>query len=158
MARWRCILLFVTMVLPSCGSSQTAPSPTQASIVAALSPNPLVSIACAPSPCQASDGRLFRWQIQGTLLIEETAGVGGTVSSITVTAFNPQIVYTADYIVRNAGTNRVAARGMLLIPITGLYGLVDNASASKSVLLPFVVAFTDDRGNALTALTTWTVN
>jgi hypothetical protein len=149
--------LLVALVVAGCGSG-TAPSPTQASISVSLSPNPVTATDCSPSPCQASDGRLFRWQVGGTLTVQETAGIGGTITAITLTAFNPQFVYTADYIVRVAGTNRLAGHGRLAIPITGDYGLVDNQNASRSVLLPYVVAFTDDHGNQLTAVATWTVN
>jgi len=92
------------------------------------------------------------------LTIQETAGIGGTVTSITLAAFNPQFVYTADYIIRLVGTTRIAAHGALTIPLILSYGLVENPSASRSVSLPYVVAFTDDRGNQFTAIATWTVN
>jgi hypothetical protein len=129
--------------------------PTQASITVALSPNPVISTDCAPAPCQAADGRLFRWRLQGTLTIQETAGIGGLVDSITVTAFNPQFVYTSADIVQRSGTNRVAAHGVLVFPLTSVYGLVDNPNAARQVVLPFVVRFIDDRGNTVTGIAQW---
>ena len=157
MAKWVRIVVAM-LICPSCGGSGTATSPTQASIVATLSPNPVTSTFCSPSLCQAADGRFFRWRAEGTLTVQETAGIAGSVTSITVTAFNPQFVYTSDFIVRASGTNRVAAHGTLAIPLSYLYGLVDNPLASRSVMLPYVVAFSDDRGNQLMAVATWTVN
>src|SRR5580700_10269549 len=104
-----CVSLFLLAAV-ACGGSDgsTAPTPTQANISVTLSPNPVTATDCSPT-CQAADGRLFRWSAQGTLTIRETAGIGGNVNSITVTAFNPEAVYTSDVIVRMAGTNRVAA-------------------------------------------------
>jgi hypothetical protein len=153
-----CVSLFLLAAV-ACGGSDgsTAPTPTQANISVTLSPNPVTATDCSPT-CQGADGRLFRWSAQGSLTIRETAGIGGNVNSITVTAFNPEAVYTSDVIVRMAGTNRVAAHGMLVVPISFGYGLVDNANASRQVVLPYVVQLTDDRGNQVTGIAQWNVN
>lgn len=159
-ASWlRTVLVVATVasLAASCGGSSTAPAPTQANITVTLSPSPVTSTDCSPT-CQGSDGRLFRWRLQGTLTIQETAGIAGNVDSITVTAFNPQVVYTSADIVQRSGTNRVAAYGNLVFPLNSFYGLVDNPNASRQVVLPYVVQFIDDRGNHLTAVAQWTVN
>ena len=67
------------------------------------------------------------------MTIQETAGLGGNINSITVTNFNPPIVYTSDVIAQRSGTNRVAAKGSLLVPVTVIYGLVDNPAASRAI-------------------------
>src|SRR5215831_18642938 len=94
----------------ACGggnSTPTTPTPMQANITVSASPNPAVSTVCSPA-CQGSDGRIFQWGVQGTLTIQETAGLGGSITSITDTSFNPQIAFTAADVVRMSGTNRVA--------------------------------------------------
>jgi hypothetical protein len=157
----RVSVIVVVVIALACGGSSnstpTTPTPTQANITVTLSPTPATSTDCSPT-CQGLDGRVFRWRVQGTLTIQETAGIGGSVNSITVTAFNPQIVYTSDTIIQRSGTNRVAARGMLIFPVNIIYGLVDNPSASRQLVMPFVVDFADDRGNHLTGIAQWSVN
>jgi hypothetical protein len=138
--------------------SRRASAPRGAAITVTLSPNPVTLTVCSPNPCQLPNGRLFRWRLQGTLTIQETAGIGGTVDSITVTAFNPQSVVTAANIVQRSGTNHVPALGTLIIPLTFNYGLVDNADARRQIVLPYLVRFTDDRGNHLTGVAQWRAN
>jgi hypothetical protein len=150
------LVIAIAAFLPSCGSS-TAPSPTQASITATLSPNPVMATDCLPT-CQGLDGRSFRWRTQGTLTIQETAGIGGNVDSITVTVVRDTINYGSDVIVQRSGTNHVAARGMLTLPLNIFHGPLDISNATRQVVMPFVVQFTDDRGNKLTSITQWSVN
>jgi hypothetical protein len=129
-----------------------------AAIAVTLSPNPVISTVCSPNPCQTSNGRLFQWRLTGALTIQETAGIGGNVDSVTVTAFTPPTVYSAADIVKRSGTNHVPAYGTLIFPLTLFYGLVDNPNASRQIVLPYVVVFTDDRGNHLTGVGQWTTN
>src|SRR5215471_11192578 len=150
-------LLAVLAFAVACGSSTpTTPTPAQANLSATMTPNPVTATVCSPS-CPATDGsgRLFQWRVQGTLTIQENAGVGGTINSITVTAFNPQIIYTSDVIAQRSGTTRIAAKGALLFPVTIIYGLVDNPAASRSIVMPFLVLFTDDRGNQISSIAQW---
>ena len=150
-------LLFVTVACS--GGTPTTPAPTQASITAAISPNPITATVCSP-PCAAIDGsgRLFQWRVQGNVTIQETAGLGGNINSITVTNFNPPIVYTSDVIAQRSGTNRVAARGSLIVPVTVIYGLVDNPAASRAIVMSFTVSFLDEKGNQESTSTQWTTN
>lgn len=129
----------------------------RAAITVTLSPNPVTSTVCSPNPCQGSRN-LLQWRVTGTLTIQETAGIGGNVDSVTVTAFTPPTVYSAADIVQRSGTNRVPARGTLIIPLTFIYGIVDNPNARRQIVLPYVVVFTDDRGNHLTGVGHWSAN
>jgi hypothetical protein len=92
------------------------------------------------------------------LTIQETAGLGGSITSITDTSFNPQIAFTAADVMRMSGTNRVAARGTLAFPLSIIYGLVNNPAASRQHVFMWVVQFTDDRGNQVTSNAQWTAN
>jgi hypothetical protein len=94
----------------------------------------------------------------GSLTIQETAGIAGNVNSVTVTSFAPQLVLGSDIIVQYSGTDRVAARGMLIFPLNLLDGPVNEPNAARQRVLAFVIRFTDDGGNQLTATAQWTVN
>ena len=156
----RVAILALPLLAVACSSSTpTTPAPNQASITAALSPNPITATVCSPT-CAAIDGsgRLFQWRVQGNVTIQETAGLGGNVASITVTNFNPAIVYTSDVIAQRSGTSHVAAKGSLVVPVTVIYGLVDNPAASRAIVMSFVVLFTDERGNQESTSAQWTTN
>jgi hypothetical protein len=156
----RVAILALLLFAVACSSgTPTTPAPNQASITAALSPNPITATVCSPT-CAAIDGsgRLFQWRVQGNVTIQETAGLGGNVASITVTNFNPPIVYTSDVIAQRSGTSHVAAKGSLVVPVTVIYGLVDNPAASRAIVMSFVVLFTDERGNQESASAQWTTN
>ena len=156
----RVAILALLLFAVACSSgTPTTPAPNQASITAALSPNPITATVCSPA-CAAIDGsgRLFQWRVQGNVTIQETAGLGGNVASITVTNFNPPIVYTSDVIAQRSGTSHVAAKGSLVVPVTVIYGLVDNPAASRAIVMSFVVLFTDERGNQESTSAQWTTN
>ncbi len=157
MAKRVCALV-VLLGAVACGGSNstTAPTPTQANITVTLSPNPVTASDCSPT-CVAPNGNLFRWRVQGTLTIQETAGIGGNVNSITRTNPTPGTVFGADVIVQLSGTNHVAARGMLIFPLNILHGPVIVPNAPRQIVFPFAVDFTDDRGNHLTGVAQWSV-
>ena len=160
MSRWLRASRVVAILAspPSCGGGATTPTPTQATITVTLSPNPVTSTVCAPTPCQGTDGRLFQFRSQGTLMIQEGAGIGGTVDSITVTIVSSTIVYASDVIVQRSGTTLVPARGLLIFPLNIFHVPLDTPNASRQVVMPFVVQMTDDRGNHVTAVAQWRVN
>jgi len=151
------VLLLFSVACSS--SAPTTPTPNQASITAAISPNPITATVCSPS-CAAIDGsgRLFQWRVQGNVTIQETAGLGGNINSITVANFSPPIVYTSDVIAQRSGTNRVSGKGTLIVPVTVIYGLVDNPVANRAIVMSFVVSFTDEKGNQESTSTQWTTN
>jgi|SRR5262245_7382570 len=157
----RATVLSVVLFAVACGNSPTTPTSalTQANITATISPNPVTATDCL-SPCGAIDGsgRLFKWRVQGNVTIQETAGQGGNVNSITVTNFNPPIVYTSDVIAQRSGTSHVGAKGILSVPVTVIYGIVGNVNASRSIVMDFLVSLTDDRGNQVSAATQWMTN
>src|SRR5262249_31903462 len=145
------------LVASGCGGDKATPTmpsvPTQASITVTVSPNPSTASTCSP-PCVASKGSSYQFRVTGTLTIQETAGVSGNVDSIV----SGSLTYTPVDVTQRSGTNHVAARGSLVFPLAFVYGAADNPNASPSTVFPFTVAFTDDRGNHLTAVTQWAAN
>jgi PKD repeat protein len=150
-----CMVLLGAVACGS-GNSSTAPTPTQANITVTISPNPVTATACSPT-CQGANA-LFLFRADGTLTIQETAGIGGTVNSITAIHGTSSIVSSAADIIQRSGTNRVPARGTLIFPLFVFNVLVDFPNSPRQVVVPYVVQFTDDRGNQLTATVQWSLN
>jgi len=132
----------------ACGGGNTAPTPTQANITVTLSPNPVTATACLPNPCQGLNA-LFQFRADGTLTIQETAGIGGIVNSISRTVPPTLVVYSTSDIIRVSGTNRVPAHGTLTLPLMVFTAPV-GTNAPRQFVFTYVVQFTDDRGNQLT--------
>ena len=154
-----CVVLLLISA-SACGgnSTPTAPPPTQANITFTASPNPVTATVCSPACAGSTSGNSYQFQVVGTLTIQETAGIGGNVDSITETNFNPQLVYTSADFLQRSGTSHVAAKGMLIFPVNIVYGLVNNPNASRSMVMPWVAQFTDERGNKLSAAVQWVAN
>jgi hypothetical protein len=93
------------------------------------------------------------------VIVQETAGLSGNVDYVNLTFLRGGFIgntvnYGADYIVRRLGTNHVAARGKLTIPIGYVFQMGDGSS---EILLNVTVHFTDDRGHDLTGSVQWMV-
>ncbi len=159
MARLTVILAATAALLidAACGGSQSTspspPPPRQASVAVTAAPNPAAAVNCSPL-CVSSSGVSYQFRVTGALTIQETAGVAGNVDSIA----SGTLVYTAADVVQRSGTNHVAARGSLTFPLNFVYGSAANANATRAMVFPLVVSFTDDNGNHLTAVTQWTVD
>jgi len=143
---------FVCVVAATgCGGSNstpTAPTPTGASITLTVSPNTATATVC-PLPCGIlgipDDPYSYHVFVTGTLTIQETAGVGGTIDSVNVQPANSfNTIYTS--------VGRIAANGTLQFPLSSAYG-VDSPNGSESILIAVVV--TDDRGNHFSSNTQW---
>jgi hypothetical protein len=155
-----CVLLLL-MSAAACGPAGNAPSsnPTQAAVTVTVSPNPVTATACAPPCLAANTSNLYQFNVAGTLTIQETAGIGGNVDSITTTLCSPSCVLASADIVQRSGTSRLAARGTLAVPLSFVYGLTTTPNPSRSVVIPLTVQVTDDRGNKVTsAVVQWTAN
>jgi len=148
-------MLIVATTIACGGSSAAAPTPppAQASITLTVSPNPATSTVCSPA-CVATNGNAYQFRAAGTLTIQETGGISVNIDSIV----SGSLTYTAADVTQRSGTSRVAAKGSLLFPLAFLYGLDGNPNASRSVVFPIVVSFTDDRGIHGTAAVQWAAN
>jgi len=154
----RTVLAMVTtfLVASGCGGGSNAPTtpsaPKQANITVSASPNPVTASTCSPL-CVATSGNSYQFRVTGTLIILDTAGVGGNVDSIV----SGSVTYTSADVTQRSGTSHVAASG-LVFPLAFVFGAADNANANRSVVFPITVTFTDDLGNHLTAVTQWATN
>ncbi len=145
-----CAVLAISLWLAAC-SSPTSPTPTKANISVSILPSPITAMACGPPLCPVPGEHSASLNIT----IRETAGVGGNVNSITITAMvgnapiGVPISLDPTTITQAAGTNHMSARGSLVVPDT-----------FYTVALPLVVnvsvTFVDDNGHQI--VTTAQVN
>jgi hypothetical protein len=103
-----------------------------------------------------TSGSAFQFRVDGTLTIQETGGVALNIDSIVIS--NGSITFTSADVTQRSGTSRVAAKGSLLFPLSIVYGADGNPNAIRSGVFPFVVSFTDDRGNHGSAAVQWAAN
>ncbi len=83
------VCFLVAAIVAGCGGSSSSPSAptstTAAEVTVSVNPNPITASTCSPSQC--SSGADFYFVV--TLVITETAGVGGNVDFVNVTLRNP---------------------------------------------------------------------
>lgn len=150
-------ILFVTALTAACGgNSGSTGSPTSppVSIVATRAD---VSVTISPNNpvAQPSGSRDLPWQVDWTVVLRESAGLGGNVNYVNVGFVNsfgfetPGVLnYGADEVIRRAGTNRLNARGELRIPLSMIHRA--DGFGGRTIQLKSLVNFTDDRGNNVT--------
>jgi len=137
----------------SSSAAPAAPTPAQAAITVTVSPNPITATVCSPL-CVGTNGANFQFRISGTLVIQETAGIGGNVDSIAAGG----LTYTSADLVQRSGTSRVPAKGSLPFPLAFVYGAEGNVNAVRAMVIPLTVSMTDDRGNHVISTVQWTAN
>jgi len=113
----------------------------------------------APLPPSSRAGwagydRTYPWRVDWTLVLRETAGVGGNVNYVSVGFVNSfgfetptALNYGADTIIRRAGTNHLAAKGELRIPLSMIYSA--DGFGQRTITLKNAISFGDDLGNAM---------
>ena len=144
------------LLLAGCGGSGSASAPsapvatptpvaTQAEVTLTVSPPTLVA--------KPNNDRTYPWLVEWTLVLRESAGLGGNVNYVNVGFVNSfgfetpsALNYGADEIIRRAGTNHLGARGELRIPLGMIY--TADGFGQRTITLKNAVSFTDDRGNA----------
>jgi hypothetical protein len=141
------------VLLAGCGGgrSPTAPAATPTPIATRAE----VTITVSPPTLGAkpNNDRTYPWLVEWTLVLHETAGLGGNVNYVNVGFVNSfgfetpsALNYGADTITRRAGTNHLAAGGELRIPLGMIYSA--DGFGQRTITLKNAVSFTDDRGNA----------
>jgi hypothetical protein len=132
------------------GDEPAAPTPTttsparQARLTVAIVPNPVLALRNPRAPALRS----ARWTVQ----ISESGGVGGTLSFVNVTLRDaatgvpvdpsPFLSLDAGEIARQAGTNRLAAGGTLVLAQG-----IDFESPGAMAQLTIAAQLLDDEGN-----------
>lgn len=125
------------------GSSPTAPSPVRAQWNVTASPSPIIA---------GGGGYGYQYSADFTVTVKETSGgVGGNVNFVNATIRNDTtgvelgtINFSATEIIDQAGSNHVAARGTLNIPLGFYYTL---AWGGRQATLTIAIQLADDRGN-----------
>ncbi len=140
----------LTCLLVACGGGDSPSRPTpvatptpasRAQFTANISPDPVTA-----TPNTAGTA----WRVSYTLRISESAGLGGNVNYVNVSLTDicgqalPAMNNGANEIIRWAGTNHIAGRGSLSIPLAWEYY---GCFRTQRVTFRHEVSLTDDRGN-----------
>lgn len=116
-----------------------------------IAPSPVTASVCNPK-CAGTNGAQFDFAVSMTIVVRETAGLGGNIDSIDLFSARNGAVYSTlnlnpSQIAQFAGTNHVAASGSLSVPLSLLYSTPDGGKERTTAVF---VRFTDDKGNAFT--------
>lgn len=158
MSRTPVALFLAVLALPACGGgggSTTGPTPVTPTPAPATRAEVSVSISPEHPVATPTGDRNYPWRVEWTVVLRESAGLGGNVNYIDVSFVNNfgfetkgALNYGADEIIRRAGTNHLNARGELRVPMSMLYRA--DGFGGRTILLKNAVNFTDDRGNTQT--------
>jgi len=103
---------------------------------------------------QPTGDSTYPWRVDWTVVLRETAGLGGNVNYVDVAFVNSfgfetpgALNYGADEIIRRAGRNHLDPRGELQIPLSMRYRA--DGLGGRTITLKNAVSFTDDRGNKM---------
>jgi hypothetical protein len=139
---------------PSAPIATPPPVASRAEVTITVSPPTLVAVA--------NNDRTYPWRVEWTLVLHETAGLGGNVNYVNVGFVNSfgfetpsALNYGADTIIRRAGTNHLEPRGELRIPLGMAY--FADGFGQRTITLKNAISFTDDRGNSTLIGTTASV-
>jgi hypothetical protein len=146
----RIVLLLTTLAAATACGSTPGPTPTPAVIDVTASPASIAGTTC--TGCGA--GSTER-QAVTTLTIRETAGTGGTITSIAMTLRETgantvvaQGEFDQSAVTQIAGSARLPGAGSLTAPNVGPH--YPPSFAGRAGTLTFTVRMRDDRGNDLT--------
>lgn len=144
----------------ACSNSATSPSNLnstssgQATFSVAVRPSPITATRCNQQcPDQSGAATSYAFAADMTIDVQDSASVGATVNSITLTAtaegrtLSP-LVLSSDDIKQLAGTNHVGGQATLSTPLSLLYN-TPSGNANLDVSISF--QGTDDRSNQVTA-------
>jgi hypothetical protein len=139
----------------ACNNSNSpgAPSPTRSNFNVFVQPNPITATVCNPQCASQTGGGTFAYSAAMRVEVQETAGIGATVNSVTLTgsvgnvSFNP-LVFSSSDITQAAGTNHVSGHATLSIPVTIIY---NTPTGTTGLAISISLQATDDRNNQVTA-------
>jgi len=152
------------IVLGACGGGGSTPSAPSAPPTPIPATRAEVSVSITPSSpvAQPTGDGTYPWRVDWTVVLRETAGLGGNVNYVDVSFVNSFGFETpgalnigADELIRRAGRNHLDARGELQIPLSMRYRA--DGFGGRTIILKNAVNFTDDRGNRMMLGATATV-
>jgi len=127
---------------------------TIAVIAVTVTPSPIIARDCTPAICSPG----YKFLIECTVRVEESAGLGGNVDLVNVTLRNATTgieINTVNYgsaeISQRAGSNHVASRGSISFGLGEQYFL---ALGGRQATMTLTLQFTDDRGNKINKIVT----
>lgn len=140
-------LVFGILVLLGCGSSDGGSS--TAALTATLSPDPIVEASCPPADCGTLTGQT---EATATLTVRETAGVGVTLSSVSMDLRSQSGGNTiasgsfqgAGLVQQAGGSARIDPRGSRNVSVAVHY---DDSAGGHPATLSVTVVGTDDLGH-----------
>jgi len=131
----------------------TPPPPASAKIELTIAPSPVTVTVVCPAPtnpdfCLAS--------LSPTVTVAETAGLGGRIDSVEVVLRNvtlgrdeTKITLGADWVARQAGTNRLEAKARIgFQPVVSGYP-IPAAAPRPQLRIILGVQFVDDKNNTI---------
>jgi len=151
------VLLFSVLAV-ACDFSKdliepTPPPPASAKIELTITPSPVTVTVVCPAPtnpafCLAS--------LNPTVTVAETAGLGGRIDSVEVVLRNvtlgrdeTKITLGADWVARQAGTNRLEAKARIgFQPVVSGYP-IPAAMPRPQLRIILGVQFVDDKNNTI---------
>jgi hypothetical protein len=134
-------------------SSLTSTTSNRGTFNVSVRPSPITATHCAAGCSGQSGSGSFAFSADLTIDVQDSAGVGATVNSITLTwtadgmTLAP-LALSGDDIRGMAGTNHVDDRATLSIPLTVVY---NTPSGKANLSISVSVQITDERSNQLTA-------
>jgi hypothetical protein len=143
-------------VSTACNNSNSpgAPSPTRSNFNVFVQPNPITATVCNPQcASQTGGGTTFAYSATMRIQVQETAGIGATVNSVTLTgmvgsvSLNP-LVFSSSDITQMAGTSHVSGHATLSVPVTIVY---NTPTGSTGLTINISLQATDDRNNQVGA-------
>jgi hypothetical protein len=149
-------------VSTACNSSNSpgSPSPTRANFNVYVQPNPATATVCNPRCPSSTSSDTFAYSVTMTIQMQETAGIGATINSVTLTgsvgnvSFNP-LVFSSSDISQHAGTSHVSGHATLSFPVNIVY---NTPTGTSGLTISVSLQATDDRNNQVTASAQATVN
>jgi hypothetical protein len=142
----------------ACSNSATGPSQVSSKTSAGstfnvlVRPSPITATHCNQQ-CAGDSSGSFAFSADMTIEVQNSSGVGGTVSSITLTGSAdgttfPPLTFSSDEIKGEAGTIHVDAHSTLSMPVTIVY---NTPSGKANLSISISLQITDDGNNPVTA-------
>lgn len=142
-------LVLGILVLLGCGSSDGGSS--TGALTATLSPDPIVEASCPPADCGTLTGQT---EAAATLTVRETAGVGVTLSSVSMELRSQSGGNTiasgsfegAGLVQQAGGAARIDPRGSRNVEVAVHY---DDSAGGHPAMLGVTAVGTDDLGHTI---------
>ena len=153
-----CTVALFVGISAACNNTSNPNNPSStgsshATFTMSVKPSPVTATHCNPTCPGSSGGGSFAFAADMTINVQETAGIGGNATHMTLTAsaggqaFQP-LEFDASDITTHAGTQHVDGHATLAIPMSIVY---NTPSGTANLTITVTIQLTDDRNNQTTA-------